>query len=117
MGRGGGVSRTQQPEESVRAAYADLLDKARNDKGRPVEQDESDPTYRFVTSYGSVIGGICSIVFGLLMVLVSLLLLGSPKLAAAFVLLIIAGAGWLVQGLNYVTYYHWKDRGGRGSGK
>jgi hypothetical protein len=91
----------------------DYLTRARNDKGGTIEQEESDPTYRWVTSYGSVIGGIATIFFGIFLILLCLFLLGSLRLTAASVLVVIAGVGWLVQGLNYVTYYRWKDAGGR----
>ncbi len=101
------------PVESVTVSYAnDLLNKARNAKGT-IEQEEDDSTYRFITSYGSVIGGISTIILGLLLTLLSLLAFGSMKLAALFIVMMITGGGWLVQGLNYVTYYNWKDRGGR----
>lgn len=102
-------------EPAPRPSLADdYLQRARNDKGSAIEQEESDPTYRFVTSYGSVIGGIATIVFGLFMIFIFLLLLGSIRLTVVAVLVIGAGIGWLVQGMNYVTYYNWKDRGGRG---
>jgi len=99
------------PKTSLADEY---LQRARGDKGSAIEQEESDATYRFVTSYGSVIGGIATIIFGSFMALVFLVLLGSPKLTVVAVLAIGAGIGWLIQGLNYVTYYRWKDRGGRG---
>ena len=37
----------------------------------------------------------------------------SPKMLVVSVLVIGAGIGWLYQGMNYVTYYNWKNRGGK----
>lgn len=110
------VAPVESPAEPVpRPSLADeYLQRAREHKGSAIEQEESDPTYRFMTSYGSVIGGISTIVFGLFMIFLFLGFLRSIRLTVVAVMVIGAGIGWLVQGMNYVTYYNWKDRGGRG---
>ena len=110
-----GLAAATVPAASPLASLADeYLNKARADKGRAIEQEESDASYRFVTSYGSVIGGISTIMIGTLLAFACLLLLGSIKLCVAAVFMVAAGIGWLVQGLNYIAYYRWKDQGGRG---
>jgi hypothetical protein len=38
----------------------------------------------------------------------------SAKVLILPVLIIAAGIGWLIQWLNYVTYYNWKRRNGGG---
>ena len=92
----------------------DYMLRAREYKGPTIQQEENDPNYRFMTSYGSVIGGIVTIVCGLLFGVILLMFVISAKLLILPVLMVAAGIGWLVQGLNYVTYYNWKNRGGRG---
>jgi hypothetical protein len=92
----------------------DYMLRAREYKGPTIEQEENDPNYRFMTSYGSVIGGIVTIIFGLAFGLFCVMFILSAKLLLLPVLITGAGIGWLVQGLNYVTYYNWKNRGGRG---
>jgi hypothetical protein len=91
----------------------DYLKQASEYKGGTLQQLEDESGHRFNTSYGSVIGGIVTIVLGLLLMAIVLFFFMSFKLAAACVLMILAGIGWLVQGLNYITYYKWKDGGGR----
>lgn len=91
----------------------DYMLRAREYKGPTIQQEEDDPNYRFMTSYGSVIGGIATICFGFLFLFVLLLFVISAKLLVLPVMVIAAGIGWLVQGLNYVTYYNWKRKGGR----
>ena len=91
----------------------DYMLRAREYKGPTIQQEENDPQYRFLTSYGSVIGGIATICFGLLFLVVLLMFVISAKLLILPVMVIGAGIGWLVQGLNYVTYYNWKRREGR----
>jgi hypothetical protein len=92
----------------------DYMLRAREYKGPTIQQEENDPQYRFLTSYGSVIGGIATICFGLVFMLVLLMFVISAKLLILPIMIIGAGIGWLVQGLNYVTYYNWKRREGRG---
>jgi len=108
---------TPQAAQAVESRPPSMTDdymlRAREYKGPTIQQEEEDPNYRFATSYGSVIGGIATIVFGFFLALVFLLLLGSIRLTFVAGLIIAAGIGWLVQGLNYVTYYNWKRRGGR----
>jgi len=103
---------SQAVESKPLSIADDYLLRAREYKGPTVQQEESDASYRFMTSYGSVIGGIVTIVSGLLLSLFFLLCILSPKLLVASVLVIAAGIGGLVQGLNYVTYYNWTRRGG-----
>ena len=91
----------------------DYMLRAREYKGPTIQQEENDPNYRFMTSYGSVIGGIATILFGLFFLFICLMFIISAKVLILPVLVIIAGIGWLIQGLNYVTYYNWKRRGGR----
>jgi hypothetical protein len=95
-------------------AYAhDHLKKAKEYKGSALEQEEADSGYRFATSYGSVIGGIIAVVAGLMLGLFFVLCILSPAgLVLAFTV-VSAGIGWIVLGMNYVTYYRWKDKGGR----
>jgi hypothetical protein len=91
----------------------DYMVRAREYKGPTIQQEEADSSYRFFTSYGSVIGGIATICFGLVFLVVLLMFVISAKLLVLPVMVIGAGIGWLVQGLNYVTYYNWKRREGR----
>lgn len=91
----------------------DYMLRAREYKGPTIQQEEEDSNYRFMTSYGSVIGGIVTIVFGLLFGLFCVMFILSAKLLILPVMITGAGIGWLIQGLNYVTYYNWKRRGGR----
>lgn len=97
---------------NANAAFAsEYLNKARTDKGGTIQQiEDEDMQYRFWTSWGSVIGGISTICLGLFFLLFLLLFFFSPRLMAACVIMIIAGVGWLVQGMNYVTYYRWKEK-------
>ena len=92
----------------------DYMLRAREYKGPTIQQEENDPNYRFLTSYGSVIGGIVTICFGLAFGLFCIMFILSAKLLLLPVLITAAGIGWLVQGLNYVAYYNWKRREGRG---
>jgi hypothetical protein len=92
----------------------DYMLRAREYKGPTIQQEENDPNYRFMTSYGSVIGGSATIIFGLMFMAFCIMFILSAKLLILPVMIIGAGIGWLVQGLNYVTYYRWKDREGRG---
>jgi len=93
----------------------DYINRARTDRGGTIQQiEEEDTQYRFFTSWGSVIGGICTMCFGLLLIAFFILFWISVRGIALGVIIIIVGGGWLVQGMNYVTYYYWKDKGGRG---
>lgn len=96
-------------------AYAqDHMKKAQDYKGSVWEQEEADPSHRFATSYGSVIGGGLTIFCGLMLGLFFVLCILSPAgLVLAFTVTS-AGVGWVVLGMNYITYYRWKDKGGRG---
>lgn len=105
---------TQKVETRPPSLADDYMLRAREYQGPTIQQEENDPNYRFWTSYGSVIGGIVTIIFGLMFGLFCVMFILSAKLLILPVLITGAGIGWLVQGLNYVTYYNWKARGGRG---
>lgn len=102
------VAQTRAPSMSD-----DYLLRAREYKGPTIQQEESDANYRFATSYGSIIGGIATIVSGVLLALFLILCFLSPYLLVLAVMIIAAGIGWVVMGMNYVTYYNWKRREGR----
>jgi hypothetical protein len=89
----------------------DYLTRARNDKGSTMQQvEDEDLTYRFWTSWGSVIGGITTVCISLFLLLLSLLLWFAWGMVFS-VFMLLGGIAWIVQGMNYVTYYNWKDRG------
>lgn len=102
------VTETRAPSVSD-----DYMLRAREYKGPTIQQEENDANYRFATSYGSIIGGIATIVSGVLLALFLILCFLSPYLLVLAVMIIAAGIGWVVMGMNYVTYYNWKRREGR----
>jgi hypothetical protein len=97
------------------AHYAnDYMQKAKEYKGGTIQQiEENDAQYRFMTSWGSVIGGSITIAFFSLLAFILLVGFGSIRLTVGCIVVVMIGIGWLIQGLNYVTYYRWKDQGGR----
>jgi hypothetical protein len=104
----------KREEGGVNAAAtlaSDYMTRALNDKGGTMQQvEDEDLTYRFWTSWGSVIGGITTICLSLLLLLISLLLWFAWGMVFS-VLLLLGGIAWVVQGMNYITYYAWKDKG------
>lgn len=89
------------PASQTNSLANDYLRRARDDKSL-TETSESEPWYRFTTSWGSVIGGSLMMFFALPVAWMISIRLG--------VVMLIAGAGWFIQGLNYVFYYRWKDQ-------
>jgi hypothetical protein len=107
-GQSSGDELRLQSDAAPSASLAnDYLHRARNSETF-LEQEEKDPGYRFWTSYGSIIGGISMIVFGLFFLIPLFLYVGSLRGVALGVTVIIGGCGWFIQGLNYVFYYRWK---------
>lgn len=74
-----------------------------------VEEEETDPAYRFMTSWGSVIGGALTVAFGLFFLIPLFLYFRSIRGVVLGITVIIGGGGWFIQGLNYVSYYRWKN--------